>query len=167
MFLGDVANVTISGGTAGQALVSLGAGDVAFQNYSRLVTLCHATGSYVFPANYVIVPIKYETKLYDPQALYDVATGRFQPKIAGWYQMTASCDIFGGGTAEGWIEITHSVEGGIGQADEFGPVSIQVTAIGYFNGTTDYAFAKAANQLATTRSQSRNRSVFTAMYLSI
>lgn len=165
--LGDVANVTITGGTAGQALVSLGGGDVAFQNATRLVTYAYSTGSYVFPAAYVAVPIKYDTKLYDPQSLYDVATGRFQPKIAGWYQIVAGADVYVSPTAESSVMIIHSVDGGLAQVDDFGFVSGYATGLAYFNGTTDYAYVQASAQLATTRNQIRTRSSFTATYLSI
>lgn len=165
--LGDVANVTITGGTAGQALVSLGGGDVAFQNTTRLVTYAYATGQYVFPVQYVAVPIKYNEKMYDPQALYDTATGRFQPKVAGWYQIVASADTYCGSTAESWVEVTHSVDGGVGHVDSFGLLSVPVTTVSYFNGTTDYAYVRAACQLAATRGQFRNRSTFTATYLGL
>jgi hypothetical protein len=165
--LGDVANVTITGGTAGQALVSLGGGDVAFQNASRLVTYAYATGPYVFPAAYVPVTINYSTKLYDPQALYDVVTGRFQPKIAGWYQITAGADNYCGASAQASIAVIHSVDGSIGRTDSFGFVCAYAVAVGYFNGTTDYAYVIGTAQTAATRSQGRDRSSIIASYLSI
>jgi hypothetical protein len=165
--LGDVANVTITGGTAGQALVSLGGGDVAFTNSTRLVLQAYSTGAYVFPAAYVSVPIKYDTKVYDPQLIYDTATGRFQPKIAGWYEITAGADIYCGASSESSLGIVHSVTGGIAQVAGFGIINSYAVGIAYFNGTTDYAYVTAACQVAGNRTQIRPRSTFTATYLSI
>jgi hypothetical protein len=167
VFLGDVANVTISGGTAGQALISLGAGDVAFTNYTRLVLNAYSTGSYVFPAAYVSTLIKYDTKVYDPQLVYDTVTGRFQPKIAGWYEMTAGADIYCGPSNEASLGIVHSVTGGVAQISAFGVICGYATGVAYFNGTTDYAYVTGACQVAGTRTQIRPRSTFTATYLSI
>lgn len=165
--LGDVANVTITGGTAGQALVSLGGGDVAFQNATRLVLQAYSTGAYVFPAAYVSVPIKYDTKVYDPQLIYDTATGRFQPKIAGWYEMTAGADIYCGATNEASLGIVHSVTGGVAQISAFGVICGYAVGIAYFNGTTDYAYVTGACQVAGNRTQIRPRSTFTATYLGL
>jgi len=165
--LGDVANVTITGGTAGQALVSLGGGDVAFQNYSRLVTYAHATGNLTWPAAYVPALVKYETKLYDPQALYDIVTGRFQPKVAGWYQITASADSYTNGTSENGVMMKHSVDGIIASATSIGQIVATIVGTAYFNGTTDYLWVEALSFTAGTRGQGRQNSNFAATYLSI
>jgi len=165
--LGDVANVTITGGTTGQALVSLGGGDVAFQNASRLVTLAYSTQPLAIPATFVPVNVVYNEKLYDPQSLYNVTTGRFQPKIAGWYRITAAADALTNITAECNITISHSVDGDIGFSGSIGWLSSPAVAVAYFNGTTDYAFAAARSSVAGTRGQARAKSSFTATYLSI
>jgi hypothetical protein len=165
--LGDVANVTITGGTAGQALVSLGGGDVAFQNATRLVTLAHSTQNLVIPANYGAALVKYDTKLYDPQMLYDVATGRFQPKIAGWYSIVASASTYTSPTLECGLTMIHSVDGPVGSSSSFGLVNATISATVYFNGTTDYVYAQVTCSAAGTRSQTRNNASFSATYLSI
>jgi hypothetical protein len=167
VFLGDVANVTITGGTSGQALVSLGAGDVAFTNYTRLILNAYSTGAYVFPASYVATLIRYDTKVYDPQVVYDTVTGRFQPKIAGWYEITAGADIYCTAVNETSLGIVHSVLGGIAQTSGFGIICAYAIGVAYFNGTTDYAYVQVACQVAGTRTQIRSRSTFTATYLSI
>jgi len=167
VFLGDVANVTISGGTSGQALVSLGAGDVAFRNYSRLVTYAHGAGNLTWPAVYVPALVKYETKLYDPQALYDIVTGRFQPKIAGWYQIAASADSYTNSTSENGVLMKHNVDGMIASASSFGQIVATIVGTAYFNGTTDYLWVEVTSFIAGTRSQGRQNSNFAATYLSI
>jgi hypothetical protein len=165
--LGDVANVTITGGTAGQALVSLGGGDVAFQNSTRIVTNVFMAGTLTILAGYVAVPIIHNEKLYDPQNLYNVITGRFQPKIAGWYQIYASADAFTFASSEAGIVIEHSVDGGIATMGVIGPVTMNATGIAYFNGTTDYAFVTVRSAQAGTRGQNRTKTSFVATYLSI
>jgi hypothetical protein len=167
--LGDVANVTITGGTVGQALVSLGGGDVAFQNASRLVTAAYSSQSLAIPAGFVAATVIYNEKMYDPQSLYDIATGRFQPKIAGWYQIAFGVDAFVNSStnADSGVVLTHSVDGDISGTSSLGAIICNGTGTAYFNGTTDYAYVSAKAATATTRTQSRRASSFTAFYLSI
>lgn len=165
--LGDIAGVQITGGTTGQAVQSLGGGDLAFVNPTRLVTYAYAIGSYTFPAAYVGVLMKYVTKMYDPQSLYDVVTGRFQPKIAGWYEIIAGADVYSGVSSQSSVVITHNVDAAIGRSDSFGLVSAYATGAAYFNGTTDYAYVQGVAQNAGTRSQGRDRSAFIAKYLGL
>lgn len=165
--LPTVANVHIQGGTSGQVLKTDGAGTLSFGTPGKLVTYCFSTAVYTFPAAYVPTLIKYEAKLYDSQALYDITTGRFQPKVAGWYQILASADVYVSATAEASITIVHSADGAIGSADGFGGVVYFCTGLAYFNGTTDYAYVQGLAQTATTRSQSRGRSSFQAYYVNL
>lgn len=165
--LGDIAGVQITGGTTGQAVQSLGGGDLAFVNPTRLVTLAYATGSYSFPAAYVGTLIKYNEKLYDPQSLYDVVTGRFQPKVAGWYQITAAADMYCAVGSESSINVIHSVDGAIAQTGGFGAIVIPAIGTAYYNGTTDYAYVQVTTQAAQTRGQGRARSNFSATYLGL
>jgi hypothetical protein len=165
--LGNVANVKILGGTAGQALVSLGGADIGFTNTTRLVTNVFMEGTLTLLAAYVSVPIIHNRVAYDPQALYNTTSGRFQPKVAGWYQIYASADCYTSGTAEGSITITHSIVGSIASAGSIGPVTVNATCVAYFNGTTDFAFAVVNTALAGSRTQNRYKTSFIATYLSI
>ena len=165
--LGSIAGVQITGGTVGQAVQSLGGGDLAFVNPTRLVTVNFATGSYSFPAAYAPTNIIYNTSLYDPQALYNTTTGRFQPKVAGWYQITAAADAYVSPSNETGITITHSVDGGFAAVSGFGLITPSATGAAYFNGTTDYAYVFVTTQTATTRTQIKARSGFTATYLGL
>jgi hypothetical protein len=167
VFLGDVANVQITGGTAGQALVSLGGGDVAFTNTTRLVTYAYAISNLTLLANFVPTIVKYTEKLHDPQALYDVVTGRFQPKVAGWYQITATASVYVNNTSEQGLLLKHSVDGNFAQTSSFGLIGATIVGAAYFNGTTDYAWAEVVVAAAGTRGQYRGSAAFTATYLSI
>jgi hypothetical protein len=165
--LGDVANVQITGGTAGQALVSLGGADIGFTNTTRLVTYAYAIGNLTLLANFAPTIVKYTEKLHDPQALYDVVTGRFQPKVAGWYQITVTASVYVNNTSEQGLLLKHSVDGNFAQTSSFGLIGATVVGAAYFNGTTDYAWAEAIVSAAGTRSQFRGSAAFTATYLSI
>lgn len=165
--LGDIAGVQITGGTVGQAVQSLGGGDLAFVNPTRFVTLNYAQNTVVFPASYAQVNILYNNTVYDPEGLYNTTTGRFQPKVAGWYELSATADIYCTATNETVINITHSVSGTFAQADGFGLIVGACTGIVYFNGTTDYAYVTAGTQVASTRSQTPTRSRFSAKYLGL
>lgn len=165
--LGDIAGVQIAGGTSGQAIQSLGSGDLAFVNPTRLVTYAYAIGDITWSAGYVPTLVKYTEKLYDPQALYDVVTGRFQPKVAGWYQITASADSFTNATSENAMAIKHSVDGGIGAVSSYGQINAGCVGTAYFNGTTDYAWAEVLSGTAGTRGQNRPKSNFSATYLGL
>lgn len=166
--LGDIAGVQITGGTVGQAVQSLGGGDLAFVNPTRFVTLAYASANWSWPANWNVGFLcKYDTKLYDPQALYDVNTGRFQPKVAGWYNVNATADTYVGTTAEAVLKITHSVDGDIAFDDGHGKITSACEGTAYFNGTTDYAYVQIVTGTAQSRSQLRSRSNFSAMYLGL
>jgi hypothetical protein len=165
--LGSIAGVQITGGTVGQTVQSLGGGDLAFVEPTKLVTLNYSSGSYSFPAAYGVVNIIYNNMLYDPQSLYNTTTGRFQPKVAGWYEITASADTYCNAANETGLAIHHSVTGLFGQSDGFGLVVTSLTGFAYFNGTTDYAYVQGATQVASTRNQSRARSNFSAKYLGL
>jgi hypothetical protein len=167
VFLGDVANVQITGGTAGQALVSLGGADIGFTNSTRLVTYAYAIGNLTLLANFAPTIVKYTEKLHDPQALYDVVTGRFQPKVAGWYQIAATASVYVNNTSEQGLLLKHSVDGNFAQTSSFGLIGATVVGATYFNGTTDYAWAEVIAAAAGTRSQHRGSTAFTATYLSI
>lgn len=165
--LGNVANLHIAGGSNSQTLATDGTGNLSFVTPSKIVFNAYSTGSYTFPASYTAVTIKYDTKMYDPQTLYDTSTGRFQPKVAGWYQITAGADVYCSPTGESSVGIVHSSIGGIAQAGGFGIISGYAIGIAYFNGTTDYAYVQGACQVLGNRNQIRSRSTLTAIFLSI
>jgi hypothetical protein len=165
--LGAVGDLRISGGNAKQMITGGSSGAVAFANYGRLVTLCHATGDLVIPASFVPVVVNYSTKLFDPENLYDTSTARFQPKIAGWYEITASADAFVGTGSESGVIIRHNVEGLVCSSGSYGAVAIVATGIAYFNGTTDFINVEVRGQSGTTRVQNRSRSNFIAKLLSV
>jgi hypothetical protein len=165
--LGDIAGVQIAGGTSGQAIQSLGGGDLAFVNPSRLVTYAYCATTLTFAANFVPTLVRYAEKLYDPQALYDVVTGRFQPKVAGWYQIAASASVYVNNTSEQGLILKHSVDGNFGQTSSFGLIGATVVGAAYFNGTTDYAWAEVVMASAGTRGQFRGSASFTATHLGL
>lgn len=95
-------------------------------------------------------PIVFDTKDYDPSNWYDPATGRFTPKIAGWYLLKGQAQVVaaGGGAPPNGkfarVDIRKN-----GSVDQFGgnewvtdntvtfPVP-QVLGLVYANGSTDY-----------------------------
>lgn len=165
--LGAVANLKITGGSNAQVMTTDGAGTLSFTTPSKLVTLAYSSTVYAFPGSFTPTTIKYETKIFDPQSLYDIVTGRFQPKVAGWYQISAGADCFSSSTTQGSVTIGHSTSGNIGMIDGFGLVSAPATGVAYYNGTTDYAFVFTMTSSSGSRTQNRQRSSFSAMFLSI
>jgi hypothetical protein len=124
----------------------------------------------VLPAGSSPVNVIYSNSLYDPTSLYNTTNGRFTPKIAGWYQFTTAVDVFTVNTAEGGIQIQHSVDGSISLSWTIGAAAVQTTGVAYFNGTTDFAFVQAFSSSATAaggRVQNRARSSFIATYLGL
>jgi hypothetical protein len=162
--LGPVGNVKITGGTTGQSLVSTGAGALAFVPSTRFVTYAFRSIDLVMVANFVAVPMIYNSIVYDPDNLYNTTTGRFTPKIAGWYQITAGAHTRQAG--EGIVRIVHSVDGAIANPGIIGAIYLQSVGYAYFNGTTDYAYVEVLTSTATTQGQNKSIAPFFAMYVS-
>lgn len=164
--LGNIGGVKITGGANGQAIQSLGGGDLAFVNPTKLVTYAFSNAPLTWSAGFVPTTVIYSTKLYDPQSLYDAATGRFQPKVAGWYQIVASADSFVNNSENG-IQMIHNVDGLLTTVSGINQISDIVIGTAFFNGTTDFAFVQVLCSSAGTRNQTRGRTNFTATYLGL
>lgn len=90
-------------------------------------------------------PIAFDTKRFDPYGFYDTSTGRFTPKIAGFYRVFSSVHYSNSGSGS-YVGTTLN-RNGAAIKTEYGfwanatnGVSIPCEDILYFNGTTDYAY---------------------------
>ena len=88
--------------------------------------------------------VTFQAEEYDTSSAYDNATNyRFQPQIAGYYQVNAQIDIYAGGSS-----ITNTLiaiyKNGTGDKRGYGAAATStetyapVSAMIYLNGTTDY-----------------------------
>lgn len=117
-------------------------------------------------------PISFDTKTFDPFVAFDGA--KFQPKIAGYYRLSASV-VFSGGTSGAQLEVAIGKNGTVATMNTSQQVTAlpafrsdgwsgaNVTDLIYLNGTTDYA--EVYNWLsagATLRGTSGERTSFSA-----
>jgi hypothetical protein len=148
-----MSSIVISGDTSGA--ITLAAPAVSGTNTA---TLPAATGTVMVSGNMpafsaspsatttlsasTYTKITYGTKLFDTNNMYDATNSKFQPTIAGYYQINAG---FGEGisTANMTLYILLKKSGTtIAQAQTVQPTAwydnVQVSMLIYMNGTTDY-----------------------------
>lgn len=88
---------------------------------------------------------KPDLKQFDPFSFYDPATGRFQPKVAGYYRLSGST-LQQPGNSTTWTYFRFAKNGGPSngpaarsQQQQGGTPLLGGSTVMYFNGTTDYA----------------------------
>jgi hypothetical protein len=150
---------TISAGTsAGTAIAIAGdtSGNLAFQTQAgaNTITVPNATGTMMvsgnMPAfsvyltaaqtitNAAFVKLAFDTKLFDTANAFNTTTNRFQPTIAGYYQMNGGFYLATPTTVLSSIEV-NGFEYSRGVQFSGNGQSAYVSSLVYLNGTTDYA----------------------------
>lgn len=88
---------------------------------------------------------KPDLKQFDPFGYYDPSTGRFQPKIAGYYRLSG-CALQQPGNSTTWTYFRFAKNGGPpngpaarAQQQQGGTPLLGGSTVMYLNGTTDYA----------------------------
>ena len=109
-------------------------------------------------ANNTFTKLQFQSKEYDTASSFDATTNyRFQPTIAGYYQISGT--VAYSGTFNSRVLIYKNgvsyKNGGAGGSNQFSSVS----ALVYLNGSTDYA------ELYTYQSQGTSQSVATGLDL--
>lgn len=114
---------------------SLAPGGVGFSAYKSTTTAGYANNAAVV----------FDVEDYDPFGWYDPATGRFTPKVAGYYRFTANIHVQnpGGIGSDDAILLKNGVSVAAGRDwyptnDPAAGFSPTVTRTIYLNGTTDY-----------------------------
>jgi hypothetical protein len=88
------------------------------------------------------VKVVCNTEEFDTNGFHDIASGRFQPTIAGYYLITGMVNLSGGSTGGGMVGIAKNnglfKRGNIVATSSTLGTGCLVSALVYFNGTTDY-----------------------------
>lgn len=92
---------------------------------------------------------KPDLKQFDPFGYYDPSTGRFQPKVAGYYRLSGST-LQQPGNSTAWTYFRIAKNGGPpngpaarAQQQQGGTPLLGGSTVMYLNGTTDYATVQA------------------------
>ena len=97
--------------------------------------------AFVTASNATQTKIVYAVSAYDSNSNYSVGNSRFTPSVAGYYQINAQAQCAGSAIGAFLISIfangTQLVQGNYTPLSTIGPC-IQVNAIVYLNGSTDY-----------------------------
>ena len=172
--LGDLSDVTSAGATAGQALVSDGAGnwapgDVATGGSGGGTVPfkgAYATGSggsQSFPNSTYTTMTICQNEVYDTNNWWDGVTGRFQPNEAGYYMINASITLAGGSSGYLIARLTKNGSENLayGNSVTVGTNDTAVMLPVYLNGTTDYVTVDGFHTAGSTLNFG-TRSFFTA-----
>ena len=85
-------------------------------------------------------------------AWFNTSTYRFTPQKAGYWQVTATYDIYRGGTLEAGISIQKNGSN-VSTASTLGSINICSTKVVYLNGTSDYVTVGNFGAASYTRQQ--------------
>lgn len=98
----------------------------------RLTTQSVLTGAYT--------PVVFNEVIVNDDNIFDTTTGKFQPIVAGYYQINAAITFAGGTTGERLITLYKNGARFLdGQNTSFtNSESIVLSGLVYFNGTSDY-----------------------------
>ena len=86
--------------------------------------------------NITSVKALFQTKEYDPTNAFDTSTSRFQPSIAGWYQLNGT--TLYGVTAPSILTRIYKNGAAFKDGAYSTAYSASVSSLVYMNGTTDY-----------------------------
>jgi len=123
--------------------------------------------SYTMPGGYVADPCRYNilsTTVNVSSSWFDTAAYRFTPLKAGYWQITATYDIYRGAAIEAGLAIqrngfTVATVGGIGT------INATVSRVVYLNGFSDYVSVINTGGGANARTQASDRTFFEATWL--
>ena len=140
----DAANLTGAlPAISGAALTSLSASALTgniIQNAGPAFS-AYANAAVAIPF-FTYTKILYQVERFDTNGAYDNSTSRFQPAVAGYYQVTAGYGV----TRDALFSVqtffflngTAYVAGGMCSGQTNGYARTQATALIYMNGTSDY-----------------------------
>ena len=102
-------------------------------------------GSTLSSSSGVATKAKLDTKEFDTNSFFDATTNyRFTPTIAGYYLISAACNVTWGSGSGIFDTYTFIYKNGSSYkmnrtyASNVGPISNCITALVYLNGSTDY-----------------------------
>ena len=125
----------------------------------------YASETYTLPGSFTEDPCRYSVvsnTVNVSSAWFDTSTYTFTPQKAGYWQITASYDVYRNAEASMVIKKNNSI---VASAGSFNSVAQQITKIVYLNGSTDYINIYNFGGAALSRSQFDSRSWFQARWV--
>jgi hypothetical protein len=125
----------------------------------------YANVTYTLPGSFTEDPCRYSivsSNVNVSSSWFDTSTYTFTPQKAGYWEITASYDIYRNTEASIAIKKNNSI---VAAAGSFDAVVQQITKIIYLNGSTDYINIVNVGGAALSRSQYDSRSWFQARWI--
>lgn len=125
----------------------------------------NASVTYTLPGSYTEDLCRYSivnNTVNVPTSWFNTSTRRFTPQKAGYWEITASYDVYR--NSEAGLMIQKNVSS-IGYSGAMYSVIQQVSKIVYLNGSTDYIAIFNSGASSNSRSQDANKSWFQARWL--
>lgn len=148
-----IVNATVSQSKLAQ---NVGATGPAFYAYASTGTAMAANAQ---------TKINFQVEDYDTNNNFDTSTSRFQPTIAGYYELKSTVRYDVSGNVVTHTYINHNRLGTIGTGSFFSTTQNQAAShastTAYFNGTTDYVEIAVYVNLSGTTMAGRGVSYFT------
>jgi hypothetical protein len=97
---------------------------------------------------------------------YETSTGKFQPSLAGWWQINANTRLVTGlNTTSGMALMLNGAR--IAQSADVGGINAAVSQLVYLNGTTDYIQVSIFSSNSGTVTFNANQAVFSTAYVGV
>ena len=125
----------------------------------------YANVTYTLPGSFTEDPCRYSivsNTVNVSAAWFDTSTYTFTPQMAGYWEITASYDVYRNTEASMAIKKNNGI---IAAAGSFNAVAQQITKIVYLNGSTDFIDVINVGGASSSRSQFESRSWFQAMWV--
>jgi hypothetical protein len=125
----------------------------------------YANVTYTLPGSFTEDPCRYSvvsSNVNVSSAWFNTSTYTFTPQKAGYWEITASYDVYRNTEASMAIKKNNSI---VAAAGSFNAVVQQITKIIYLNGSTDYIDIVNVGGAALSRSQFEPRSWFQARWI--
>jgi hypothetical protein len=154
-------------GTVGQVLQSNGPSArptwVNAGGYQAYAIARQSTRTTVTSGSYGSAVVIYDTIIAsNPIAVYNALNGQFRPTLAGFWSIQASARCFAGQSLESNVSLLKNGST-ICSTGSYGQVNGTVTAVVYFNGTTDNASVSIVTQNGASNNQ--GTAYFSAFYV--
>ena len=123
------------------------------------------TITYTLPGSFTEDPCRYSivsNTVNVPSSWFDISGYTFTPQKAGYWEITASYDVYRNNESSLAIEKNNTL---VAVAGSFGAVAQTVTKIVYLNGSTDFINIFNAGGSANSRNQFAARSWFQARWV--
>ena len=124
----------------------------------------YANETYTLPGSFTEDVCRYSvvsSNVSVSNSWFNTSTYTFTPQKAGYWEITASYDVYRNGEASMLIKKSNNI---VASAGSFNAVAQQITKIIYLNGSTDYINIYNVGGAALSRSQYAERSWFQARW---